>query len=394
MRDVWQPFADSAQQGMSNGRLAMDGDDVWFIADQNRDTSQGALFVTKTTTSGDTLVPATNVDGPGPLYLGRSSLAVTNAGVVIGFERQDSLPDSAEHPYVRTFDHEGVAMAAAPQRVPVVVGGTTVGSMNALTLTAAADGHARMLTSVVSTTSEVAVVDLDATGMPTGTAVAAGTPDGDPVTTIAAATLADDSTLIAWDHASDGCTGSGLPARTMTAVVDPTWNIGTPAMLSDQPDRQDMGPVVASRGGAAYIAWTSYTANAATGWLAPYAGLDAAIPITAAQQIVLADAAHGVLVWASSDSMLDVQPFENTGAGLALGALHAYPPVDPGTQTYVSLAGAASLGGTRYLLAWQEQRLDYAGPTRLYATVIDLADPTPPAMPQGGKPRLRTRPCI
>ena len=180
----------------------------------------------------------------------------------------------------------------------------------------------------------------------------------------------------------------------MTAVVDPAWNLSAPATLGDQPDQQETGPVIASRGGAAYIAWTEITPDGTTSWLAPYAGRAAAVPIVAAQQIVLADAAHGALVWTSTDSTLNVQPFENTGAGLVLGDLHVYPPVASGQELYVSLAGAASLGGTRYLLAWHEQWLDYRAPTRLYATVVDLADPAPPAMPSSTAPRVLTRPCI
>ena len=373
----------------------MDGDEVWFIADQQRDTSQGALFLTKTTTSGDTVVPVTNVDGPGWQYYGRSSLAVTNTGVVVGFERAEPLPDEGDHPYVRAFDHDGVAIAPAPQRVQVVIGGSAASNMEGLALTPAADGHARMLTAVSSTTDEVALVDLDASGMPTGTTVAAGTPDTDPVGSITTATLGDGSTLIAWEHGGyEGCTGGGTPARTMTAVVDPAWNLSAPATLGDQPDRQEIGPVVASRDGAAYIAWTELTADGATEWLAPYAGADAAVQITAAEQIVLVDAAHGALVWASGDSMLNVQPFTNTGNGLTLGELHVYPPVTSNAEIYLGLAGAASLGGTRYLLAWNEQWLDNSAPTRLYATVVDLADPAPPAMPQRAKPRLLQRPCI
>jgi hypothetical protein len=390
---VWQPFADSGQQGLSYGQLAMDGDDVWFIASQGRDTSQGALFLTKTTTTGETLVPVTNVDGPGSQYVGGGSLAVTTSGVLVGFEREDPLPDQGQHPYVRAFDHDGVTMARVPQRVPVVVGGTTIGNMNGLVLTPAADGHARMFTAVSTMTNDVALVDLDATGAPTGTTVATGTPDGDVVTTIATATLANDSTLIAWDHTYSGCGGPNLPARAMTAVVDPTWNVSVPAMLSDQPDRQDMAPVVAAKGGAAYIAWTDITADGSHEWLAPYAGASSAVEVQGAQQIVLADPAHGVTVWTSSNSV-NVQPFVNTGSGLTAGELRTYPPVAPSSETYVSLAGAASLGGTRYLLAWNEQRLDNADATRLYATVVDLADPPPPAMPQHAKARVRSRPCI
>jgi hypothetical protein len=261
-------------------------------------------------------------------------------------------------------------------------------------LTPAPDGHARLMTSVFGSTDEVALVDLDATGTPTGTSVTATTPDADQVGTITTATLGDGSTLIAWDHGVPaGCTGTGTPFHTATAVVDPSWKITAQTTLADQPDRQEEGPVVASRDGAAYIAWTELTADGATAWLAPYAGLDAAIPITAVQRIVLADAAHGALVWASTDSMINVQPFENTGAGLALGDLHVYPPVASDPEVFVSLAGAASLGGTRYLLAWQEQWLDYRGPTRLYATVVDLADPAP-ATASPAAPRVLTRPCI
>lgn len=379
----------SAAEGMSNGHLAMDGEDVWFIADQDRETAQGTLFLTKTTTSGDTLVPPTNVDGPGSLYYGRSSLTVTDAGPVVSFMREDP----GDHPYVGTFDHDGVATSAA-QRVPVVVGGADVPTMNLTALTPAPGGHARLMTSLYESASEIALVDLDATGTPTGTAVAAGIPD-EQVGSITTATLRDGSTLIGWDHGGyDGCAGGGTPARTMTAIVDPAWNISAPATLGDQPDQQEIGPVVASRSGAAYIAWTSITPDGATSWLAPYAGMDAAVQITAAQQIVLADAAHGAVVWTSTDSTLNVQPFENTGAGLVLGDLHVYPPVASGQELYVSLAGSASLGGTRYLLAWHEQWLDDRAPTRLYATVVDLADPAPPAMPSSTAPRVLTRPCI
>ena len=368
---------------MSNGQLAIDADGVWFIAQQDRDTSQGTLFLTKTTVNGDTLVPETNVDGPGPLYYGWGSLTVTDAGVVVSFMRED--PDN--HAYVRAFDEAGVALAA-PRRVEIDGAFMTA-------LTPAPAGHARLLTSVTSAAGNgVTLVDLDATGAPTGTTITAGTAGTDQIDGIATATLGDGSTLIGWDHGGyTDCGGPGTPARTVTAIVDPSWNISAQASLGDQPDRQEMGPVVASRDGAAYIAWTELTPDSTSTWLAPYAGTDAAVEVEAVQQIVLADAAHGALVWASTDSMINVQPFENTGNGLALGDPHAYPPVASGPELYVSLAGAASLGGTRYLLAWQEQWLDYSGPTRLYATVIDLAEPAP-ATPDHGAPRVRTRPCI
>lgn len=383
-RDVWEPFG---QPGMRYGRLAMDGADVWFIADQYPGTSQGTLFLTKTTTSGDTLVPMTNVDGPGPQYLGWSALTPTDAGLTIGFMRAEQTGD---HPYVRAFDHEGVATAAAA-RVPVVVGGVEAGNTYALALAAARDGHARLMTSLSGMQNEVALVDLDAAGAATGTSVATGTADGDQVSTLAAATLADDSTLIAWDRVYDACHGDNRPASTLTTVVDPAWNVGTPAPLSAD---EDMTPAVASTGDATYLAWTQFAPGGTTMSLSSYPALDTAISIGPAWQppaIALADAQHGVLAWFTSDSILNVQAFENTGSTIALRELRTVAPMDTDPAVYKSLAGVASLGGTRYLVAWEEQPQDWLG-TRLYATVVDLADPAPPMAPRA-TPRALALPC-
>ena len=369
---VWQPFG---HEGVRYGKLALAGDGVWFIGEQYPAPSSGTLFLTKTNIHGQTIVPETNVEGPGPLYLGWTALVPTDAGLTISFMRDE--PHAGDHPYVRVFDHAGVASSAA-HRVPVVIDGSELGATYSTALATAGDGHVRLLTTYPSL-QQVALVDLDGAGNVTGTNISAGTPDGGSIGTIAATTLADDSTLIAWDYVHDVGHGDTNPARTITEVVDSAWNPGATAVVGADPDRGDVSPALASRDGATFVAWQSVTQTAGLEKtsIARYPDFDAAIELPAWQPpaLALADAHHGVAASVSEDGVLQIQAFDDASGALVLGDMRTVDPIDADPATWKSLAGVTYLDGHRYLVAWEEQPQDWSH-TRLYATIVnfDAAD--------------------
>lgn len=316
-----------------------------------------------------------------------------DGGVDVAFMRDTQR----DQPYVRAFDADGAPRNSAVPVTPVV-GGSEVPTMFATGLAAAGGGHARLLTSIstIAQTSEIALVDLDATGTSTGTSVDAGTPDGDTVSTLALASLADGSTLVGWDRIYNACHGDMRPSRTMTGVVDSAWNLGPLTSVGDAADQQYMAPSLASIDGTAYVEWTAMSGDASTMWLAMYPAFDGAVAIGPAWQtpaIALTDAQHGALAWIDADSNVDLQRFDNT-AGIVLGELRTILPVDTDPEVYKSLAGVAPVGDGRFLIAWEEQPQDWTQ-TRLYATVVDFAEPAP-AMPAKRTSPIRAfrRPCI
>jgi hypothetical protein len=150
-------------------------------------------------------------------------------------------------------------------------------------------------------------------------------------------------------------------------------------------------PAIAASGGAAYIAWLSFSTEGSRIALARYPDVGTVIteiaePNVFHQQLTvsLAGEDRGVIAWQTDDTTMHVVRFEDRGGTVFLGKPRVIQLVDADAGLF--MVDVVHVGDDRFVVAWVESRfVGLDEPHRLFATQLDLADdalrPAPPVEP-------------
>ncbi len=387
---VWRPMGDVLVRDAS---LAADEGTVWWVAAVEVPSVEfledEEVMITATSSAGTPVIPPAAVI-PMSNSVFDPDVLVTPDAIVAKLGGVDTL--------VQRYGHDG-ARLGAPQAILVDHGGGALTGFNETALIATPDGGAQFLASLSRDTSEVAIVHLDAAGAHTGTTFV-GAPDpadgGSVTSSLAAASLADGSTVLAWDRHFNGCV-STRPSSTLTTTLRGTTVDGI-VPVRDLPG-SEARPLIAAHGDTAYVSWRFATTDGQALALArhpavetPLAEIDlGTISVTA---MVLASADRGVLLLESGGvatsehpHTLDVMPFELREGAILFGDRTPIPAVSPDASERG--VGLVHIGEDRYVVGWIESRFE--GPflevaSRLYAMQIDLAGvamrAAPPVLPR------------
>jgi hypothetical protein len=365
--DVWEPMPGAS---IHDASLAVDGDTVWWAIAREEPVvgSAASDWLTATTPGGDVLVAPTEVVPDNPSGY-EPDILVTPSAIVTMFDGVDT--------YLRRYDRTGAPLGA-PYTVAV---DATYTNINELALIALPTGGAQILASLQSDTSEVAIVELDASGT-VGATYTAGAPDtaepgGSVAAGVAGAARADGSTLIAWDRNYNGCISS-LPSETLTTTFDGS-SAGALQQVPDLPSGESH-PMIAASGDTAYLAWVNTLGHGNRISIARYpdvttvlAELDPGPDWLGEVKIALSGPDRGALAWRTDLTQgFYVMPFEYQAGTLLLGTARLVPSVS--TDWSPSLVGFAATSADRYVIGWIEYGVDILDDdSRLYATEVDLA---------------------
>jgi len=375
---IWEP---DPGLGRTNAHLVADGSDIWFVYSRTSEMPwRTEAWLTKTTSTGEVVVPPMRIDGA---ENGAWPMAIARSG--------DNVAALWKHgagtlsPRLRLFDGNGQPLSAEGNLVPVSTVQETY--MTNLALVGRADGSMRMFATydLPNMTSELGVVELDATGTPVGQAALFGTADGSVPTGLAAVEV-EGNTLVAWDRRYDYCQGYFDPDALLYATVGGSGGVGTETDINPS-GRDDREPALAALGSTAYVAWTSETdvGTAIRVSRATNPGLgfvDAGIaPLgNRSPMLALADPTHGAVAWFTDEPALRVASLSDIGTTLAVGATHIIP-----LPTWsANLRGIVHVGDQRYVVSWTEESLS-PSTAHLYALVVDLAL-APRPVPAGWMP--------
>jgi hypothetical protein len=359
------------RHGRAIAAIASTGDELWLL----RYPLQGltGLTLLKTSTSGDELLVTDPLDNGMP-SVREASIAMTSETVVAAWTN-----DSAANPYVRVLDHAGKPLQSAEQPIPLVDSGTEITATNLVQLTARPTGGTRLMASLDSpgAVHEVALVDLDAVGNPTGTVMFAGTNDDGQARHLATTTTAADKTLVAWDRNYDPCTG---PYRPALALASDTTNMAAVQVLGDLPERSELWPAVAAYDTSAFIAWqTGWEGNTVA--VASYDDLGGAITLATtgiSPMLALGGADRGAVATMGLTT-IDVTPFERSGTTLGAGTARTVSRVTWLANMWP--IGLLHLTDQRYLIVWQEADSNEPNSVRVYGAMIDFDAPAPRPAP-------------
>jgi hypothetical protein len=373
---VWEP---DPGLGRTNAYLVADGTGIWFLYARMAASPTSEVWLTKTTSSGDVIVPPTRVDGPGPAGW-PSSIARSGENVATLYSESGPMR-------LRLFDRNGQPLRPEGHEIPFAA--VEYPYVTSYELAARADASLRLFLAyeTEAMTTELAMIELDTSGDPVGNPTLFGTADGGVPTGISAVE-ASGSTLVAWDRIYDICTGHFDPDATVLTALD---SAGAVAPIADvnPAGRADREPFVAANGSTAYLAWTSTTdagsvirvsrANGSGFLELGNAPLGHRTPLLA-----LAEPGRGAVAWITYEPALRIASITDDGTNLVAGAVHMFQ-LPPGA----ALVGIAPVGEQRYLVSWTASVFT-PNQSRLFAFVVDLAvapRPVPDAQPTSIPPR-------
>lgn len=384
---TWEPDPGA---GRATAFLVADGSDIWFAYARPQEPAVGEVWLTKTTSMGDVLVPPRRVDSPltdaWPYAIARTS----DGTIAVLWKATYATME----PRVSLFDASGEPVAAQGTPVPVPMVDPT--SMSAFALTARPDGSLRMATTYrdLDATTELATVNIDATGTPSPTATQIGTADASFRTRLAATDVGG-TTIVAWDRQWDDCSGSGFQPNATVMSTIAANETSTAVTDIDAGGLGDTEPVLAARGTAAYLAWTHMTDAGSVIRLertsAPGAAVDVGLaPLQGYRpMLAVADDTHGAIAYATYEPAVRIASFTDDNGTLVVGPSHVIA-----APAGARLEGIAHVGDQRYTIAWTDQSPASLSEFRVYALTIDLAvAPAPAPAPAPVPLRDRSRRC-
>lgn len=384
---IWEPMPG---ESVASASVAADGATLWWAV-AKREPIIGSVYsnwLLATQTTGEELVAPTEItpDNPSGYH---PDLVVTPSAIVAKVDGIDLL--------MRRYDRAGTALGT-PFPVDIDAAYT---NYNTVALTATASGAVQLVATLQADAAEVAIVDIDATGV-VGATHTAGTPDptdgGTTAWSVSAAARPDGSTLLAWDRGFNACI-STRPASTLTTVFDGA-NVGPIESVRDLPD-SEMRPMIAATGDAAFVAWIDSAENGSRIELARYPDVTTVLAEAASDssgafgemRFVLSSPDRGAIAYRQNPGPgIYVRSFEDRAGTLVLGTPHLVPLVE--TDKYPWLTGLVPVGNDRYVVAWIEEGAFASNDeAHLYATELDLAgEQMRPAPPAPRDPTVQPRP--
>jgi hypothetical protein len=388
---IWQP---DPGLGRGGAKLIGDGANIWFLYARSGPMAASSLWLTKTSSNGEVLVPPIRIDGPeNAAWPGSNAKSGDNVAAA-WFHSAGTLP-----PRLRVFDSSGEPLSAEGRLVPMSTITSTY--MTNLALMGKSDGSMRLFaTHDFTGANEVVMVDLDAAGDPVGEAKLFGTADGGNPTALSAAVAADGSTLVAWDRLYDYCTGNFDPDATVLTAIEGN---GMAAPITDiaPGGRSDREPTLASLGAGAYAAWTSETDAGSVIQIARASDPTVAVATVGnaafgnqTPLLALSSPNRGAISWFTDEPAVRVASLADNGTDVDVGPPHVIPLASAEGPS-ITLRGIVHVGEERYVVSWTDD--SYTGErSQLYALMLDLATMPKAASDTASIPmpvRTRSRRC-